>query len=168
METPLARPSAMMLPVEVPANRSMLSRTLLSRFCRSFAVITPKMPPPSHARILYVASVMDRAPFVPLPSHLDPVAIGVTQNERFARERASRFRGGRVMASAPGKARRELFRRLFSPPPSPVLRGPRHALASTSSVPGRQPAVDARACLRRQAETRAECGADHAADRLPS
>src|SRR5262245_38563712 len=48
----------MMLPVEVPAKRSMFFITLGSRACKSFAVITPRMPPPSHDKILYVVWVM--------------------------------------------------------------------------------------------------------------
>src|SRR5215475_10930964 len=57
----------MMLPVEVPANRSMFFITLGSRACKSFAVITPRMPPPSHDKILYVVWVMSRSPLLPFP-----------------------------------------------------------------------------------------------------
>ena len=56
-----------MLPVEVPANRSMFFITLGSRACKSFAVITPRMPPPSHDKILYVVCLMPRSPLLDFP-----------------------------------------------------------------------------------------------------
>ena len=50
-----------MLPVDVPANRSIWSRTLRSSACSSLAVITPRIPPPSHVSTLKIGSAMARS-----------------------------------------------------------------------------------------------------------